>query len=587
MGTPTHDEIPLVEPRLAHAWFPRPSVTEWICLIAGAFLTIHYSWLLDDAYIYFRYADNLLYLDYGLVFNAGEQVEAYSSPLWMLLLIGLRATGLNYWIMVRVVGVLAFVVFWGLLVVLNRRMSPPRTPTLNFPLCYLTLNYAVLCYFTSGLESPLVQIAAAVYALWVVKPKSRALQVLLALTPILRHELALPFAICLVWLWVRERRFPALMTLAGVVFTGGWVGFRVYYYADLFPNTFYLKDTVDFAQGLLYMHDTARPYWLYVVAPVFVALALLCAWRGRTKPVESRDDGDRPVADGAGVAPLQTGARLMMLILAGAIAAYVAKIGGDPRHYRYLAFPFCLCVCASAGLIEHCVARFSIPTFRVGMPILGLIVAGGAFACYPRQLESHPAFGQPASMAIDRIADSAGHRYEIRPDFPRFVLPAWGSGDKIEFRDRYAEHLARGGSVYTKLTTRSGCAILYEEFYARVVHGLGLTDPILARTEMEAIRPAHKFGLMPLSNDLGRIIFAADNTPYRGMYRDAVEAGTAPPWIGKNLEAIEIIERKMLNQHDFLENLRLAFTFPEKIIPPPSEFKAIPEEVLRERRRPR
>ena len=42
-------------------------------------------------------------------------------------------------------------------------------------------------------------------------------------------------------------------------------------------------------------------------------------------------------------------------------------------------------------------------------------------------------------------------------------------------------------------------------------------------------------------------------------------AGRPPYWIEKNLESIEIIERKMFNQHDFIENLRLAFTFPEKI----------------------
>ena len=171
--------------------FPRPSLSEWLCLIGGLLLTWQYAWLMDDAYVYFRYADNLIFLHRGLVFNAGEYVEGYSSPLWMLLICAARLTGLNYWIITRVIGVLAFVAFWALLVVLNRRLSPRGAPVVNVPLCLLSVNYAVLCYFTSGLETPLVQVAAVAYALFVIVPRSAWLQIALATTPLLRHELVI------------------------------------------------------------------------------------------------------------------------------------------------------------------------------------------------------------------------------------------------------------------------------------------------------------------------------------------------------------------------------------------------------------
>ena len=45
------------------------------------------------------------------------------------------------------------------------------------------------------------------------------------------------------------------------------------------------------------------------------------------------------------------------------------------------------------------------------------------------------------------------------------------------------------------------------------------------------------------------------------------EAGTAPPWIAANLDTLEVIERKTFNRHRFLENLRLAFTFPGQVLP--------------------
>ena len=58
----------------------KPSPVEWCCLAGGLFLSIHYAWLLDDAFVYFRYIDNWLFLHFGLVFNKGEYVEGYSSP---------------------------------------------------------------------------------------------------------------------------------------------------------------------------------------------------------------------------------------------------------------------------------------------------------------------------------------------------------------------------------------------------------------------------------------------------------------------------------------------------------------------------
>ena len=46
-------------------------------------------WAADDAYIDFRVVDNLLH-GLGPVFNAGERVEAYTSPLWVAILAAVR-----------------------------------------------------------------------------------------------------------------------------------------------------------------------------------------------------------------------------------------------------------------------------------------------------------------------------------------------------------------------------------------------------------------------------------------------------------------------------------------------------------------
>ncbi len=74
-----------------------PTPLEYLLLLASLFFTYWYAWIMDDAYIYFRYADNLVIYGEGLVFNPGEYVEGFSSPFWMLLLAGLRLLHINFY----------------------------------------------------------------------------------------------------------------------------------------------------------------------------------------------------------------------------------------------------------------------------------------------------------------------------------------------------------------------------------------------------------------------------------------------------------------------------------------------------------
>ncbi|MEI7425254.1 MAG: hypothetical protein WCK10_04010, partial [Candidatus Staskawiczbacteria bacterium] len=51
-------------------------------------------WMLDDAFISFRYAENFA-AGHGLVFNPGERVEGYTTFLWVLILGVGKALGLK------------------------------------------------------------------------------------------------------------------------------------------------------------------------------------------------------------------------------------------------------------------------------------------------------------------------------------------------------------------------------------------------------------------------------------------------------------------------------------------------------------
>ena len=156
------------------------------------------------------------------------------------------------------------------------------------------------------------------------------------------------------------------------------------------------------------------------------------------------------------------------------------------------------------------------------------------------------------------ITDPAWFRHREQPDFD--LWPA------ISQMRGAAESLRRDG--YREWTQEYWCDYLYAHYDLRSVHSFGLTDGILARVDTPEMKPGHKLGLYRLAGDIIAIQQAAPRIG-RGMYRERVAAGLAPVWVQKNLDAIEIAERKMYNRHQLRENLTLAFAFPPKILPYP------------------
>lgn len=533
---------------------PRPSIAEWLCLFGGLFLVKHYGWLYDDAFIYFRYVDNFLYLDFGLVYNKGEYAEGFTSPLWALILIVLRPIEVGWWTIILGIAYLSFIAYWWALVVLNRRVVGERFVPINLPLCYSVFVYGVSAYFTSGLESPLIQVVAIGYALFIFNPRSIVPLLLVAISPLIRPELALPLVMATAWCAYRRRQVPWLLILSAFVFNGAWLVFRIYTYADLLPVTFYLKDIVDIPQGLTYVNNTFGEYYAY---PLFVAGAAVFAILWRRSPVP---DWAYPAE------------RAVILLIAGAVAVYVIKIGGNAQHFRYLSFSFCLALCALAGIPEWGVSQWmkssgsedgsnSRRALPVGLSLgLGVLFALWGFWGYPPQLSSHPFFERSESQWVNKIYDSYWHRHH-----DLFVRNIIKGEDQIDLYELYREEdpLLR----YHGIDSSFWCGDNYRRLHMRMIHSLGLTDPILARTIMKSDRPSHKFGLIPLAEQM--VDLQREFSAERGCYRRAVEAGKAPEWIVQNLDSIEKIEAKSHNRHDFLENLRLALTPIKPIDPGP------------------
>ena len=121
------------------------------------------------------------------------------------------------------------------------------------------------------------------------------------------------------------------------------------------------------------------------------------------------------------------------------------------------------------------------------------------------------------------------------------------------------EWRASGGSdPLEKVRRHKICFKSYTAFDAWAVPSYGLTDAVLARTQVPPERPGHKTELLWLAPDLVEVLRWWGKAPEPGMYRAAVEAGVAPDWIARNLKAFELLERKLYNRHDPVENLLLA-----------------------------
>ncbi|MGH7269717.1 MAG: hypothetical protein ACREJ3_04740 [Polyangiaceae bacterium] len=507
-------------------WRIRPSPVEWLFLIVGVALVVQYRWILGDATIYYRYADNFLFLHRGLVFNPGEFVEGYSSPLWLLLLVVLRAMHLDYWSITLAFGIGAYALFWYAAVIINRRLQGPGTgPAINVPLVYLATTYGVASYFTSGSESPLVQLAAVAVALYALAPESRSLQIALGLLPLVRNEFVVPLGIVGIVGWRATRRVPLRLVLSSLAFGGGWLVFRVWYYADFFPSTFYLKDKVSIGQGLYYIRNAFEPYFF----PAFfgaAAIVTLVLWRR----------GDEHLS----LCP-----RARMGLVALSSVPYVVKVGGDMMHFRFLAFAFCLAALSMGGVLERWLASFDWAQNQGARVAIGAAMGIACFVNYPRFLSSHPVF-RHASRTLDHgISDAPWHRQHAALTF---------DADRIgQDRVRLAAYRAASADT-TNVATDVLCVAMFDNFRTRYVHGYGLTDPVLARVDVPEARPGHKPGLFPLARDLVRIRSRYPE-PNAGVVDRAIADGVAPRWMIANAAVIALVEARMYNRHRFFDNL--------------------------------
>jgi arabinofuranosyltransferase len=293
-------------------------------------------WMAEDAFIYVRVVEHLV-AGHGPVLNAGERVEAATSPLWVFILAAPRWA---FHVPVEAVAVVG-----GLLLTLAGLASASLASLRLWRVddgawAVAPLGALVVLalppmwdFATSGLETGLVfwWIGSSLLALTLTaaqpcssQRRSVVAAFVFGLAPLVRPDLAV-FGLVFLLVLVTARpckRHAFGLVAAALALPAAYQLFRMGYYGSLVPNAALAKEASSprWHQGVLYLTDLATTYWL--VVPVVTALVLclvLCirhaSGRGRRS--------------------------IVLVALAPVVAAlvhglYIVRVGGDFMHARLL-----------------------------------------------------------------------------------------------------------------------------------------------------------------------------------------------------------------------------------------------------------
>jgi arabinofuranosyltransferase len=246
-----------------------------------ALIGLFWRFTIDDAYITFRYADNLA-RGLGAVFNPGERVEGYTSFSWMLLMAIVRALRWEPSLVAKVIGLacslLTMVMTYRLAWFVSRRPQPVAW----LAVLGLGTSSALALNTVMGLETPFYTMLLALAVLCLFREAEGGgwwpSTLLFALAALTRPEGLAVFG--LTWLYqilfARERGRVALSRLAvfGAI-VGGHTLWRWAYYGELLPATYYAKTgelLPRLQAGLLYVVEFMMGPGLFLIAGYLLAL---------------------------------------------------------------------------------------------------------------------------------------------------------------------------------------------------------------------------------------------------------------------------------------------------------------------------
>lgn len=324
-------------------------------LLCGAGLIAAYwvRFVQDDAFISYRYAKNAA-RGHGFVFNEGDRVEGYTNFLWTALhVIPEKLQWSSPWFSI----VLGLCVFAGTLVAVARLASLvfQSEAKVLLTLAVLVANMTFLLYGSSGLETMLqtgLLLCCAIVAIEHVIPegeigadlgKARVLSGLAAagalLTRLDSAVLIATWFLATLWhVWGSSDRAarPKNMVVASLqlgalplLICGPWMLWKIDYYGNLLPNTFYAKSAGSPLTPLLY--GVAYLLFFFLTYGAFLLI-------GRARRVWPT---------------IRSNQRLWVLMVSLPVwGAYICYVGADFMEYRFMVPVLPVLGCIAAEVIN-------------------------------------------------------------------------------------------------------------------------------------------------------------------------------------------------------------------------------------------
>jgi hypothetical protein len=320
-----------------------------------------HAWGCDDAYISYRYAENLANGN-GLVFNADEKVEGYSNFLYVLLVTPLVMISRDHIYFLSCILNICFLIagFWLLRLHAERKWG---TADSLKAAALFALSPVLWVWTASGMETPMVFLLQI--GIWIAadrlaneyRRRELIMFCILILFAVLSRADGFLFPIiAILWIVVKGRYKTALWSaLVLVLVMAAYLGWRYEYYGHLWPNTYYVKVSGPLPQRIASAARQLREVLFLkgLLAHFVVVGAVLIA--GVAGLIRARDEKISRVAFGP------------VFILG--LLLYWLYIGGDVFVERFLI------VVIPIGIFSlfRCVRMFNDRLAAIGFPLVMLL----------------------------------------------------------------------------------------------------------------------------------------------------------------------------------------------------------------------
>ncbi len=287
------------------------------------------AWIVDDAYISFRYVRNFLG-GYGLTWNTFERVQAYTNPLYVFLMIPLYAISNDIFLSSIFLSV-AFTMAAAVIALYPKEKNDMIPFAVSMLL--IIVSKAFIDYSTSGLENPITFLSVALfYKVYFTNDKPEDAKIFLKLCFIasiitinrLDAILLLIPPLCMSFF----KNFKAKKIAYGFLGFSPfivWELFSFFYYGFFFPNTAYAKLNITTARLDLWSNGfkyiiSSNIYGDNITLLVLLGAILLGIF------LFKKNKGKYAVAAGS----------IVLYLL------YIVNVGGDFMAGRFLSAPFFL-----------------------------------------------------------------------------------------------------------------------------------------------------------------------------------------------------------------------------------------------------